>query len=41
VNSAPIENKETLQHIVYAYPTICHLAPPPPPPGPLKIFKKP
>jgi hypothetical protein len=29
VNSAPIENKEKLQHIFYACPTICHLASPP------------
>ena len=33
VNSAPIENKETLQHIFYACPTICHFAPPPSPSG--------
>lgn len=24
VNSAPIENKETLQHIIYACPNLCH-----------------
>jgi hypothetical protein len=28
VNSVPIENKETLQRIVYVYPTICHLTHP-------------